>query len=116
MGKTIAVDFDGVLHAYSKKWSDGSIYDEPVAMQAFLNKGHEVVIYSTRCTDRIVRGIENPNQIDEMADWLKVNGIPYTRIHSEAGKPFCALFIDDNAYRFEGNWTKCLDDIERMGF
>ena len=28
--KTIAVDFDGVIHKYSKGWQGGEIYDEPV--------------------------------------------------------------------------------------
>ena len=38
--KTIAVDFDGFIHKYSKGWHDGSIYDEPVegAAEALLSR------------------------------------------------------------------------------
>lgn len=109
MSKTIAVDFDGVLHAYSKGWQDGTIYDGPIpgareAMQDFLAAGFEIVIYSTRCHDRVVNGIPQDNQVADITLWLDRHDIPFTRIWTEPGKPLAALFIDDNALRFTGDW------------
>jgi hypothetical protein len=88
--KTIAVDFDG---------------DEPApgskeAMQKLLDAGYEVVIYSTRCY--------------EMKAWLDKHQIPYTRVHDEPNKPLCVLFIDDNAYRFRGNWGGAMGEIMKI--
>lgn len=107
--KTIAVDFDGVLHAYSKGWHDGTIYDKPVegaaaAMYKLLELGYEVVIYSTRCYERTINGQLEMSQVAAMEQWLSIHGIPYNRIHVEPGKPLCRMFIDDNAYRFSGKW------------
>ncbi|MEO0641374.1 MAG: hypothetical protein AAFY70_16695 [Bacteroidota bacterium] len=49
----IAIDFDGVLHLYSKGWNGGEIYDPPVpgakeAMQKLKAQGHTLYIFSTR--------------------------------------------------------------------
>ncbi len=105
---TIAIDFDGVIHKHSKGWSDGSIYDEPMpgckeALQK-LSEKYRIVIFSTRNYDRVIKGALEVNQIVEMRDWLSINDIPYDVIYTEPNKPICKLFIDDNAYRFEGDW------------
>lgn len=113
---TIAVDFDGVIHEYSQGWKDGSIYDIPKkgvkeALER-LSKKYKIVIFSTRNHDRTIKGEMQKNQIKEMSDWLDKHEIPFDAIHTNCGKPIAKLYIDDNAYRFQGNWGKAVHDIE----
>jgi hypothetical protein len=50
--QTVAVDFDGVLHAYTKGWHDGSVYDTPMpgSVEALtdLTKRVAVFVHTTR--------------------------------------------------------------------
>lgn len=118
MSKTVAVDFDGVIHAYSKGWHDGTIYDGPMpdaarGMQTLIDCGYDVVIYSTRCHDRVVDGEICKNQVDEMRRWLTRHKVPYSRISTEPGKPLCVAFIDDRAIKFQA-WSVALRDLDDM--
>lgn len=49
---TVAIDFDGVIHLYSRGWFDGTIYDPPVpGMIEALDEimaDHPVFIHTTR--------------------------------------------------------------------
>lgn len=115
MKGTICVDFDGVIHGYSKGWADGSIYDPPIpgvreALQSLIDHGYEIVIFSTRTDDRCVKGEWQRGQFVEVVDYLDKHNIPYTKIHQGQGKPLCKLFIDDNALRFKGNWIETLQE------
>ncbi len=116
--KSIAVDFDGVLHGYSEGYKDGSIYDEPVSgakkAMEILSKHFEIIIFSARNHDKTIDGKLQKNQAKEVGEYLDKHEIPYDKIHTESGKPHCKLFIDDNAYRFEGNWTKALVDVLKI--
>ena len=103
---TIAIDFDGVLHRYSKGWGDGSIYDQAIpgaarALKRMRLEGHRVVIFSTRAYPfHPFTGERQESQVPEMEQWLKENGIQFDEIWTRPFKPAADVFIDDRAYRF----------------
>ena len=63
--KTVAIDFDGVIHKYSRGYQDGSIYDEPIEgafdfIRKLMDGGYSVYVHSTRSPWKIRRWlIEN---------------------------------------------------------
>jgi hypothetical protein len=113
-GQTIAVDFDGVIHTYSKGWNGGEIYDPPVegvaeALQELKEAGYRIYIYSTR-TNKAFRKKDEPDQKPLMEAYLKEHGIPYDKVWT-FGKPMAHIFIDDRALKFEGNWKQTTQDV-----
>lgn len=110
----IAIDFDGVLHLYSKGWNGGAIYDPPVpgakeAMQQLKQQGHYLLIFSTR-TNTIFRKKGEPDQQKAMEEWLTQHEIPFDKIWT-FGKPMADIYIDDRALSFQGNWTQTLQEV-----
>ena len=54
--KRLLVDFDRVIHRYSKGWHDGTIYDKPVdgaveALKSLQAQGWQIIIFTTRSKD-----------------------------------------------------------------
>ncbi|MFB6934555.1 hypothetical protein [Streptomyces chartreusis] len=66
---TLAIDFDGVIHAYSKGWHDGTIYDPPV----------EGSITGVRCLMQydacFIHTTRDPEQV---VPWLQGHGLDAT--------------------------------------
>ncbi len=95
--KTIAVDFDGVIHKYSEGYHDGSIYDELMegAKEALFRLGqrYKVVVFSVR----------DPQQIME---WLDKQNIVVDEVTNV--KPKAIVYIDDRGLRFT-NWKDMLN-------
>lgn len=99
-GRTIAIDFDGVIHLYSKGWQDGSIYDPPVegaidAIKTLMDKGYKVVVFTAR-----------PNLVD-IQEFFLDNGISGL-MEVTNKKPIASVYIDDRAIRFT-NWKDMLN-------
>ena len=101
--KTIAIDFDGVIHEYSLGWGNGSIYDQPMpgtfaALQALKEKGYKIVVFSTRAKE----------QKDDITTWLKCFDLAQYVDEVTHEKPRAFAYIDDRAIRFT-NWRDMLN-------
>lgn len=115
--KTVAIDFDGVIHRYSEGWKDGTAYDEPMpdaraSLELLLKTGYRVVIFSTR----------DPIQIQ---DWFNCR-LPefrteimheHERFWNSEGiigitrhKPVAFAYIDDRAIHFN-TWPMALAEL-----
>lgn len=100
------MDFDGVMHRYSRGWHDGSIYDRPMKgtkkALAALKKKFKIVIFSRRA---VFQGM------NEIRSWLNKNNIPYDTVTKI--KPRASWYIDDKAIHFT-DWTKAVKEIKKL--
>lgn len=100
-GVSLAIDFDGVLHRYSKGWCDGVIYDSPCenaveSMWELVRRGYEPYVLTAREDHEAVR------------EWLEKWDFPELEV-SNVKRPALA-YIDDKAMHFD-NWAETLDQI-----
>ena len=116
--KTIAVDFNGVIHKYSKGWQDGKIYDPILpgaidGLKTLMMDGYSVYILAVGPPALIAThmnslelGIKFEVIPDRVVFWEK----PFTVGVTDKKIPFFVM-IDDRAIRFTGDWIKTIKEV-----
>lgn len=101
--KTLAIDFDGVIHRYSRGWQghdnayDCQMEDVEWAFKRFIAHGYELVIVSSR-----------PKEVIE--EWLVKHRLAkYIKEVSNYKVP-ARYYIDDHAYKFT-TWKQAVRDL-----
>jgi UDP-glucose 6-dehydrogenase len=101
--RTIAIDFDGVIHRYSRKWQGmNNAYDPPMpgaidSIKELKRKGYRLVIFSSRTVSVIKEWLEK-YELTEYFDEVTNTKIP------------ASVYIDDKCYHFD-SWEQTIKDI-----
>lgn len=133
---TIAVDFDGVVHRYSRGWQDGAIYDPPVLGAVnglrMLMERDAVFIHTSREPEQVMPWLEEQGFDVTIDDRCRVcerarpdptcrdcAGTGVLRFWSIRGQLLvtsrklpAVVYLDDHGVRFT-DWAQALDDIAR---
>mgnify|MGYP001168453022 CR=1 FL=1 len=101
--RTVAIDFDGVLHRYDG-WEGADHFNDPVpGAREFLAelraRGYRIVVW----TARPFAGIQ---------EWLVQHGMSGLVAEITDRKVPAVAYIDDRGIRFWGNWEEMLTFIE----
>ncbi len=125
--KTVAVDFDGVIHSYEKGWHDGSIYGTPIpgafeALRELMEK-YCVFIFTTRNCHQIAEWLEDKGGFKTTTDDSRF-AHPLLLDGSFWSTPGILLitnqklgaiaYIDDRAIRFRGDWRETMEELHAV--
>lgn len=118
--KTIAVDFDGVIHSYEKGWQDGSIYGvanvEVIKwMHEKMRNGYAVYIHTSRNPWQVSRWMKKQYpwfgpMAEDCCGGTPVMVVPFWKkfwnrddfLGVSRRKLPAIIYIDDRGFKFEG--------------
>ena len=111
--KTIAIDFDGVIHSFEFGFHDGTIYGTPLpgSLESIkkIAEKYKIVIYTAKAKkDRPL--INGKTGTELVWEWLKKYEIDTLIADVTAEKPRAVCYIDDKAIQFI-NWDQTLNDL-----
>ena len=117
MEKTFAIDFDGVIHTYSKGFHDGTIYDKPIegakdVLSFLVSEGYRVAILTARLHPKHA---DVAGQRANILKWLAKNGFKEGVHYHELtnNKPPAVAYVDDRAIVFK-NWEQTITDLKQL--
>jgi len=101
-GQVVCVDLNGVLDMYTG-WKHADHWDPPRdGAREFLEQlnqhGYRVVVFTTRYSGDVWR-------------WLDANGLSAFVDEVTDRKPPAHAFVDDRAVRFDGSFSRALDQV-----
>lgn len=107
MKKTVAFDFDGVIHSYTSGWQGADVVSDPPvpgikeSIEALRAAGYEVAVVSSRAnTEEGCAAINN---------FLKEHEIIVDMVTDK--KPPALVYVDDRAICFDGNAKSLVEKI-----
>lgn len=114
--RTIAIDFDGVIHSFEYGYHDGTIYGTPIegSIESLkhLSEKYKIIIFTAKAkADRPLINGKTGTQL--VWEWLEKHNIKKYISEVTAEKPRCICYIDDKAIQFQ-NWKQALKDLEKF--
>ena len=98
---TLAVDFDGVIHEYSKGWNGGALgVIMPGARDALiqLSVKYRIVVFTAR------------HDLEAVRDWMHDQRLDHLIADVTNRKPVAVAYLDDRAVKFI-NWEQALETL-----
>lgn len=112
LARTVAIDFDGVLHPYTKGWTgsvpddEGPIPGAAATLIALRAAGYKIIVFSTRA--------DHHEGLVGIQEWLNKWDLFMFVSRVTHEKPPAVAYIDDRAVSFTGDWEHVLSEVERL--
>lgn len=111
--KTLCIDFDGVIHNYSKGFQDGTLYDGPSdglksALEKLVKK-YRLICWTARLNDPHSKATKK-----DIINWLKKYDV-YKYFDGISGTKIPALaYIDDHGIHHT-SWKDTMKQLRKRG-
>lgn len=121
MKPNLLIDFDGVIHRYSKGVYNQKLYDIPVhGAKEFIDSvkdKYRIVVFTARLTSFDIMNASNRVSKEDIEEWMNKYNIYYDEVTGQ--KLPAVAYIDDMGIEFTGNWNNVkkrlsyLDQVSR---